>query len=349
VGFGSLRTLRAETATTVPLLTSDLSLRDGRLVGTVQNDSEEVLERPAIVLGGSVLVLRDMPPGTQHNVDLAVRPNQFGQRLADRILGTVFLSDAGRANETTQRNAVRHAVVDQLTYDPVMGHSAGLTADTPVLLAWGRRDVLDVRISGQLPRRTGNVLYYVPLPMRVQGKAVFEGELIRPGVVEADTDHFAKDPSQMSFGRGSLTMSFRPIPFEGSLATDRVTFGVGFGEPVVGAARGGDVEILDPQPCRDEETDEPDCVEPVPPDCDPLMKDCNMVGFDGMPEVELFDRSDGGKWVRIRKPAVGRAYELPDPERYVDPGSGTLLVRFVNEFQDAVGFSFQLRIEGTVK
>jgi hypothetical protein len=49
------------------------------------------------------------------------------------------------------------------------------------------------------------------------------------------------------------------------------------------------------------------------------------------------------------RPVLGSVYEVPDPERYVDPGSGTLLVRFVNEFQDNVGFGFQLRIEGDVR
>jgi hypothetical protein len=349
VGFGSLRTLRAETATTVPLLTSDLKLEAGRLVGTIRNDSEETLERPAIVLGGSVLVLRDMPPGTGHNVDLAIRPNQFGQSLSDRILGTVFLTDTGRANESTQRNVVRHAVIDQLTYDPVMGTTMALASDTPVFLAWGRREVLDVRISGQPPRRTGNVLYYMPLPMKVQGDAVFEGELIRSNVVETDTQQFSKIPSNMSFGRGSLTLALRPIPFEGSLTTKRVTIALSFGEPVVGAGPADPVEILDPQPCRNEPGDEPDCVEPTPPECDPLMEDCGMIGIDGMPEVELFDRSEGGTWLRISKPDIGNVYELPDPERYIDPGSGTLLVRFVNDFQDTVSFGFHVRIEGTVQ
>ena len=45
---------------------------------------------------------------------------------------------------------------------------------------------------------------------------------------------------------------------------------------------------------------------------------------------------------------MGNTYDLPDPERYVDPASGTLLVRFVNDRQDQVGFSFQVRIEGDV-
>ena len=68
-----------------------------------------------------------------------------------------------------------------------------------------------------------------------------------------------------------------------------------------------------------------------------------------MPELELFDRSGSGSWVRMQKPRLSNVYELQEPERYVDPGSGTLLVRFVNEFQENVGFQFQVRIEGTVE
>jgi len=45
----------------------------------------------------------------------------------------------------------------------------------------------------------------------------------------------------------------------------------------------------------------------------------------------------------------GRAYDLQAPERYIDPASGTLLVRFVNGGQDSVGFSFSVSITGDIK
>ena len=348
VGFGSLRTVRAETAAAVPLITASLRLEGGKLIGTIGNESQETLERPAIVLGGSVLVLRDMAPGTQHNVDLAIRPNQFGQTLSDRILGTVFLGDTGRTNETTQRNVVRHAVIDQLTFDPARGQSLGLPSETPVLLAWGRRDILDVRISGQIPRRTGNVLYYVPLPMRIQGPTVFEGDLIRSSLVDTDANFFNKDPFQIGMSRGTATLAYRPIPFEGSLTPTRVVVGLSFGEEVISGRPTEPLVVADPQPCRDQPTDAPDCVEPAPPACDPLMQDCINVG-DGLPELELFDRRGNGSWVRMVKPVLGNAYEVATPERYVDPGSGTLLVRFVNDFPESANFALQVLIEGVVR
>jgi hypothetical protein len=67
-------------------------------------------------------------------------------------------------------------MIDQLTYDPMFGTSNQLPSDGPVILAWGTRDVLDVEIAGQVPRRTGNVLYYLNAPLDIRGQTT-----IHPG------------------------------------------------------------------------------------------------------------------------------------------------------------------------
>ncbi len=208
--------------------------------------------------------------------------------------------------------------------------------------------MLDVRISGQVPRRTGNVLYYIPLAMTVSGATVFDGDLMRSSLIESDAGFFNKTPFSIDMARGTATLAYRPIPFEGSLTASKVILGMNFGDAGVGA---GNNTLLpaDPQPCRDEPTDDPDCVVPEPPECDPNVEDCFNQGFDGAPSIELFDRSAGGRWIRMEKLGIGKSYTLADPERYVDPGSGTLLVRFVNDFQDGLSFNFQVRIEGDVR
>ena len=93
VGFGSLRTVRAETAVKVPLIKTDLRLEDGRLKGTVKNESTERLERPAVVLGGTVAVLNDLEPGAEASINVAIESNQFGQSLSDKVVGQVFFGD----------------------------------------------------------------------------------------------------------------------------------------------------------------------------------------------------------------------------------------------------------------
>jgi hypothetical protein len=347
IGFGSLRTVRAETAATVPRVHADLGLVDGSLRGTVRNDSDQVLERAAVVLGDSVVLLDDIAPGQERTVSGTVGANRVGASVADWIFGPAFLGDPTSTSEGYQRAVVRRAMIDQLTIDPVTSVNTGLSAETPVLLAWGTRTVVDLRISGQTPRRTGNVLYYIPLAMRVRGHVSFQGDLIRATPIEDNQGMFNKDPSAINMGRGHLTMAFRPITFDGALAATRVILAPNFG----GTSRdlgntGKPIAPVDHQPCRDESSDPPDCQQTPPPEpCDSTTKDCFI---QDVPAVELFDRRGNGTWLRLEKLEAGQTYEVEHPERYVDPGSGTLLVRFVNDSEEA-SFQFDVRIEGDVR
>jgi hypothetical protein len=348
VGFGSLRTVRAETAAVVPRIQADLSLVDGTLRGTIHNLSDQTLERPAVVLGSSVVVLSDLAPNGQQTLSLPIRSNP-GPSLSDRIVGQTFFGDPGISSEATQQAQVRHSMIDQLTFDPTVQASTQLQADSPVLLAWGSRRVLDVRVSGQVPRRTGNVLFFIPLLMRVQGSTVFEGDLLRSSVVSVDGGIFNKDPFALNMGRGTVTMAYRPITFDGALTPRRLTFGLTLGGGDVGNLGGAkSIEPMNPQPCRKVAEDLPGCIKPLPvPACDPATQDCNLIV--GFPEIEVFDRTLGGRWLRLPQFTPGASYELKDAARYVDPGSGTVLVRFVNDKVDNMGFGFQVRLEGDVR
>ena len=81
-----------------------------------------------------------------------------------------------------------------------------------------------------------------------------------------------------------------------------------------------------------------DCPKALPPD-----------QFDGMPEVELFDRTGDGTWHRLPHLSQGQTYDVANPARYVDPATGAVLVRFVNDRQDPVNVFLSLAIQGTVK
>ncbi|MFL5681242.1 MAG: hypothetical protein ACJ77B_11650, partial [Chloroflexota bacterium] len=299
--------------------------------------------------GGDLLyhgVLEDLAPGAQQTISLPIRSNQFDQSLADRIVGQTFFNDPTQPAGTTQRDLARRAILQQLTYDPNVGNTA-LPADGPVLLAWGDHRVLDVRISGQVPRRTGNVLYYIPLGMHVEGHAVFDGELIQSTVVSVDAGMFGKDPFSINMGRGSVTMAYRPLPFDGTLTAKRVVLSVGFGgDNVPGGGEAKPVEPVRPQPCRGEADDVKGCVPPAKtPPCAPDDGSC----LAQIPAVEVFDLTGGGSWMRLPMLNPGNTYELKNPARYVDPGSGTVLIRLVSDSDAGMSFAFQVRIEGDVR
>jgi hypothetical protein len=337
VGFGSLRTIRAEAAATVPKIHAELKLLDGVLTGFIRNDSTVILERPAVVLGANLIVLDDLAPGAQGPVSLRIATGGFGQSLSDRIFSQAGFGDPTAASEATSRNQTRHQIVDQLTYDPLLGNTGSLDAEAPVILAWGRTGVLDVLVEGQAANRVANILYYVPAAMAIRGKVAFTGALVRSTMTSTDAAFFNKDPMVMSFGQGSVTMAYRPIAFDGSLTVERIRFALGFG-PETAVGGGGDRIQPVPDACFAPSHIPPTCPKPLPADQP-----------DGVPEVEVFDRTGSGSWHRLPHLTAGRTYELADARRYADPAGGSLLVRFLNERQDPVAVNMNVSIEGNVK
>ncbi len=331
VGFGSLRTIRAETAVAVPLVEADLRLEDGHLKGTVKNASTQRLERPAVVLGQTVAVLKDLEPGAVATVDVAVQFGQFTQSLSDKVVGQ-FFGNEGTMTPELARTYVRRYMVDQLTYDPNMGTTNLLAADGPVVLAWDSSEILPVEIAGQKPRHLGNVLYYLPARLGINGATTFRSDLLRATMIEADALLFSKDPSSVNFGRGSVTMAYRPIGFDGRMTATELAIGMNAGE------NGLTVLPLEVKPLAS-----------IPPACKPsATDDCTSEAFDGLPEVEVFD-VEAGTWKRLPHLQNGVRYAVESPKRFVDPMSGTVLVRFVNEVSDGVGFAVDLSISGDVE
>jgi hypothetical protein len=332
VGFGSLRTVRAESPVTVPLIETDLRLEDNRLRGTVTNKSNERLLAPAVVLGGTVAKLSELAPGATADVDVAMQVAQMGQQLSDKVVGPVFFGDPRQLGEDSARQYARHTIIDQLSYDPNFGFTGQLPAEGAVVLAWADHDLLPVEIEGQVARRMGNVLWFIPTDISIRGKTMFRSDLLRNTVIATDAAFFNKDPFNISFGRGTADLSYQPIAFKGAIDATELRIGFNFGE--IGLP--GDPQRIEP-------------LESAPPACDDQgAEDCVRPVFDGLPEIELYDLTTS-TWRRFPHMTGGSRYAIANPEHYVDPSTGGVLVRLINSFNDSVGFNLDVAITGDVK
>ena len=283
--------------------------------------------------------LEDLEPGETATVDVATTFNPFGQSLSDKVIGSAMFGELN-ATATTTRQFVRHNMVDQLTYDPMFGSTNVLAGDGPVVLAWGSDPLLDVVVEDQKPRHLGNVLYFLPADLTIRGKTTFRADLMRNTVVGSDAQIFSKEPTSMSFGRGSATIAYRPIAFEGTMTATELVVAMN-GDP---GSNAGAVPIeplaAAPPPCPDPQRSDPSA--------DPVRDDCDKVFQDGLPEVEVFD-TDAQAWKRLPHLSPGTRYAVADPARYVDPTSGAALIRFVNDRSDQVGFQVDVAIGGTIE
>ncbi|HSL98411.1 MAG TPA: hypothetical protein VK831_07550, partial [Candidatus Deferrimicrobiaceae bacterium] len=333
VGTSSLRTIRAEVTATAPLMGAELRLAEGVLTGTFHNRSDQTLEHVAVVLGSSVATLGDVPPGASVPVRLQLRFNPFGPGLPDQVVGAAV----SNADEASIRGMVRYNLVAQLTYDPSGMFTGRLPSEQAVILAFGRNPQIDVTVSGVEPRHQANVLYYVPVGVEVSGQVTFEGDLVHPIVVESNALFFGKEMNFFNMDAGSATVAYRPIPFEGTFAVSELR---------VSLSQGGRGMLPGGKPIEPLPTNPVACTDfggTTPEGCTPARQDF-------LPEVELFDRTGEGAWVRLPRLEPEAAYTIAEPERYVDPTTGGVLVRFVNEnLQGGVGFSFQMALTGEVE
>jgi hypothetical protein len=354
VGYGTLRAVRAEAPVAAPRIEADLRLDGSRVTGTIRNASAQTLLKPAVVLGTGVQVLADLEPGATAAVNLVASPDMFGRALSERIFGEVQYTADGRPTGDYLRDQVRRQLADALTFDPFSGSTGTLPSDGPVLLAWGQPGLFPVAIAGHEPRTAGETLYYLPLPLTATGKVVFTPDLMRSSLVEVKAQLFSKDPFNLTIGSGSVTLAYRPIPVAGRLAATRLALGVNLGAAgPIGTGTGTPVEpglpvteepAATPAPTADSGSGEATPVptkpdEPVPA---PIGGDPNVPG------IELFDRA-AGAWRPVEGLVSGGSVEIKNPAHFVDPSSGTVLVRLTNDRQDAVSFQLALQLEGEME
>jgi hypothetical protein len=228
-------------------------------------------------------------------------------------------------------------MVNQLTFDPTGMGGGGLPADQAVILAFGRGELLQLQVGSVAPRRNANTLYYVPIGIGIEGRVTFSADLLRPSVIDSDAQFFSKERMFLSMGAGSATLAYRPIPFEGRFTVSEIRMSLGTGGNPLPVLGGKPVEPLPTIPVNCTDVDNA-----LPDGCEPRRDDF-------LPEVEVFDITDGA-WVRLPRLMADAGYTLADPTRYVDPGSGQMLVRFINDNPEAsVGFGFQVALVGEVE
>ncbi len=349
VGYGTLRTVRAEAPVTAPRIEADLRLDGNRVVGTIRNVSTQTLLKPALVLGTGVTVLADIAPGATATIDLQAAPDASGRALSERIFGQQTWTPDGQPTGDFLRSQVRRQLVDVLTYDPFFGSNGTLPSDGPVLLAWGPPGLFAVEVAGREPRNVGETLYYLPLPLSATGAVTFTPDLMRSSLVEVKAQLFNKDPFNLALGGGSVTLAYRPIPISGSLTATRLALGINLG--MAGPIAAGTGTQLEPGPPT---VDEPDGTpapsigpgEATPAPDKPIAPPAG--GDQGLPTFELFDLS-AGAWRPLDGLVSGTPVEIRDPARFVDPGSGTILLRLTNDRTDTVGFQLSVQLEGEMR
>lgn len=351
VGFGVLRSFRAEAAVKAAIVDADLTYSEGHLRGTISNRSDRTLEQIAVIYGGNLALVGSLDPGTGASIDLdaagGLPVDQQGVQLSQRIFGVQTSTGSELRTQYTRR-----IVIDALTgYSGTIG-GYGAVQNGPIVLAWDSGAQLHVDVDTPA-QRVGDTLLVLPAQVKITGPTVFSSGLMQHSILAATANEASDQGSNFALSQGTMNVEFRPIGFSGAFETTSLSLMLTQGE--MGIIDDG--TALPPLPAEDQ----PDqtnpvgtttgnaggAIPPVAPDV-PAPMPPGKGGFDGVPELQLFDRV-ANKWVEFPHFQMQTSYTIPDAARYVD-ASGSFIVRFVNrDADDQVGFSLVTRLEGTVR
>ena len=333
VGFGSLRTIRAETpvqrpARSRPTCGSSTGASRGPITNASDDGPREARRRPRRDRRGP------RRPRARRDGDRR-RGAQPGRRSASRCRtgssGQSFFGDP--TDVTADAMNLLHPPHDDRPADlrpELRRRPTSCRPTAPVILAWGSGGLLagrDRRPDAATRPATSSTTCRPTLAVR--GKTTFRGDLMRSTRRRRATPpFFSKDPFSINFGAGSATLAYRPIAFDGTLDADRADVRAQLGPRPARAGRPRSRSTR----CRRSRRR---CTRHA------RRPSARSWAGTGCPRSSS-STSRRPDWVRLPHLAAGVRYAVADPARYVDPTTGTVLVRFVNDRSDGVGFSFDL-------
>ena len=348
IGYGSVRTIRAEGSAKGPSVDAALRLDGSTITGTVTNHSSVSLSGLVLVVGNAFAQMGDVAPGASAPVslDVASFSQNGGMSLPDMLYSNVW---QGGGSEQNQRDWVRRNILQQLTNNAMsvgvgfgkniggqaMAFPAGIgpSPTSPLgsavtLLAWGTEPALQIDVDGAQPKRISDVLYEIPVRVTIGGHVQFQGDLM-PGIVTSVTAmNVGRDIGALYMDTGNMTLSYRPMPFQGTLAPSSAT---------ILMSHPGDLSSPSGTPSA----------VPIGGRCaTPTAQDCSTVST--FPDVDVFDVR-AGAWVELGGLSAGVPYSLTDPGRWVDPVTGEVQVRFTNQSTTQIAFGFQVVLEGSIQ
>jgi hypothetical protein len=328
-----MRAFRAQAAVDVPLIQADLKVTNGSLDGSIVNASGETLEDVTLIYADNFRMVGRLSPGESRPVSLAQGGgNQFGRPIAWLIYPADSALDSAGARTVAARRAVIQHLEGGFEFDlPSTG--TGIFGRGPVILAWLSGPRLQVD-AGSGAEHLGETVFVLPARVIVAGHVVFQGGLLAPTVESVDSTDGGKAADVLYLSRGTLTVTYRPIGFDGSFSVTRLGLRLGLESAPAPSAVGVNLAPLpaDEQP----DPNAPLASNPRPND-----------GEADAPRLQLFDHLSS-TWVEFEPVRLSASYDIPDPARYVD-ASGSFRARFVVRGGDSLQFTLSARLEGDVE
>jgi hypothetical protein len=201
-----------ESMTPAPQLTAHLQLANGKLTGTIENQSNVTFTDAVLIMGDSFQTFRALKPGATATVSLVPLPaNQFGQPTYTRIYGTGFFNgpQPGQLTDAQREDFAKTQILSVLPTGA--SFRGGSLAGTPMLVAWTHQPFQDLSVNGSHPRSTAESAVALSLPLDQIGTGPLPAGVVSGRIVDVVGDSQGQGPpGVLVMQSGSVTYEFAP-------------------------------------------------------------------------------------------------------------------------------------------
>jgi hypothetical protein len=210
----SLGGFASESMTAAPNLLADISLENGRLVGTIKNASNLTFTDAVLISGDSFQKIAELKPGATAKIALTPQPsNVVGQPIYTQVYGNGQIG--GNASDAEREALTKTQVLSLLptgaSFKGILSYAA------PTLVAWTAEPFQNVRVNGSQPRSTSLTAVALSLPIHQIGTGPLPAGVVNSRIVDVVGDSQGNGPPGMLvLQNGSVTFEFNPALASGT-------------------------------------------------------------------------------------------------------------------------------------
>jgi hypothetical protein len=226
----TLRGYASESAVPAPAVSASLSLRNGRLSGTVDNASRLDLSDAFVAFGGAYQRLGHLAPGGEARVEATT--TVAGVQLVNPFTfpNTVVGQPPGSGSQAARETDERLAILQSLLATPFGPPSSVMT---PVLIAWTHDPLQPIQVNGSSPALQSESAVVLPLRVATISSGTIPASVVTGRLVDSSGD-VEFGPSSTVLNGASATYELRlPLAPGAQLVNPTITSTNPYGAKVV--------------------------------------------------------------------------------------------------------------------
>jgi hypothetical protein len=203
-----LRGFATEGLIDAPHLVGDAKLVNGKLTGTIRNDSQVRFTDAVVLAGDGYQLLPALGPGATAAFEVTPKPsNPYGGQPA---IYTIYGNYYNGPQPGQPTDAERDGIEKTSILSVVAGGSFFSPAITPMVVAWTKQPNEPITVSGSQPRATTMTAVVLPLSFGSVGAGALPAGLVVSHFTDIEGDTQAGPPDALLMQSGTVTYEFTP-------------------------------------------------------------------------------------------------------------------------------------------